>query len=161
MNETFAGPSSADLVPSSTRVSERLAGTPARDTRPEIELRRLLHARGLRYRIDAAVVPGVRRRVDIVFRAARVAVLVDGCFWHGCPQHGTSPKRNADFWRQKIETNRRRDADTDARLAAAGWIVVRVWEHEDLLAAAERVAEAVELGRSRATSAGGPKRTRG
>jgi len=81
----------------------------------------------------------VRRRADVVFGPARVAVFVDGCFWHGCPSHASWPKNNADFWREKIETNQRRDRDTDRRLAEAGWVVVRVWEHEDLEAAADRV----------------------
>lgn len=81
----------------------------------------------------------MRRRADVVFGPARVAVFVDGCFWHGCPSHASWPKNNADFWREKIETNQRRDRDTDRRLAEAGWVVVRVWEHEDLEAAADRV----------------------
>jgi DNA mismatch endonuclease (patch repair protein) len=106
-------------------------------------LRRLLHACGLRYRIDQPVLPGVRRRADIVFSASRVVVFVDGCFWHGCQEHATWPKHNASFWRKKIETNRLRDIDTDERLAAACWTVVRVWEHENLDVAADRIAELV------------------
>lgn len=110
-----------------------------RDTKPEIELRRDLHARGLRFRVDRALLPDRRRRADIVFGPAKVAVFVDGCFWHGCPQHATWPKANEAYWRDKIETNRLRDRDTDARLASLGWHVVRVWEHEDMHAAAERL----------------------
>jgi DNA mismatch endonuclease (patch repair protein) len=100
-------------------------------TSAEMELRRALHARGLRYRVNVPILPDKRRRVDIAFPSARVAVFVDGCFWHGCPEHATWPASNADFWRQKIETNRRRDRDTDAQLEKSGWRVVRVWEHED------------------------------
>ena len=114
-----------------------------RDTKPEVGLRTLLHRMGLRYRVDEKPLAGLRRKADLVFRRTKVAVYVDGCFWHGCPLHATWPKQNAAFWREKIETNRRRDADTDARLVAAGWAVVRVWEHEDSAEAAGRVAEAV------------------
>lgn len=111
----------------------------SRNTGVEVALRRLLHASGLRYRIHRRPVKGVRREADIVFGPARVAVFVDGCFWHGCPDHATWPRNNADFWRTKIEGNRNRDLDTDARLAAAGWVAVRIWEHEDPAKAAERV----------------------
>jgi DNA mismatch endonuclease (patch repair protein) len=107
-------------------------------------LRRTLHAAGLRYRVHRRPVPGVRREADIVFASARVAVFVDGCFWHGCPDHATWPKSNATFWRDKIEGNRRRDSDTDARLAEAGWLAVRVWEHEATDLAANRVRDTIE-----------------
>jgi DNA mismatch endonuclease, patch repair protein len=113
-----------------------------RDTKGELELRSLLHRRGLRFRVHA-LLPGLRRRSDIVFTRARVVVFVDGCFWHGCPEHGTWPKENADWWREKIEVNQRRDRDTDARLTAAGWTVIRVWEHEDLTQAADHIVETV------------------
>jgi DNA mismatch endonuclease (patch repair protein) len=121
-----------------------------RDTGPEMAIRRLLHARGLRYRVDAVLL-GMRRRADLVFVSARVAVFVDGCFWHGCPAHRTWPKSNAAWWAEKIEANVKRDRDTDQRLAADGWTVVRVWEHEAPEAAATRVAGAVlesRVGRS-------------
>jgi DNA mismatch endonuclease (patch repair protein) len=120
-----------------------MAQTGRRDTKPEIQIRRLLHARGLRYRVDQPVLAGVRRRADLVFRTARVVVFVDGCFWHGCPEHATWPKNNAEFWREKIETNQRRDRDTDQRLADAGWRVAHVWEHEDPADAAERIQQLV------------------
>lgn len=116
------------------------------DTTPEMELRRELHRRGLRYRVHRKPVPGLRREADIVFSRPRVAVFVDGCFWHGCPDHRTSPRRNASFWHDKIEGNRVRDADTDARMQSAGWTVVRIWEHEDPLVAADRVVAAVRGG---------------
>jgi len=140
---TFAGPRFAGRRAVSANVSERMARTGRRNTKPELEIRRLLHARGLRYRVDVQVLAGVRRRPDLVFPTARVIVFVDGCFWHGCPEHATWPKHNADFWREKIETNRRRDRDTDERLLAAQWTVVHVWEHEDPLQASERIERIV------------------
>ncbi len=90
-----------------------------------------------------------RRTIDITFPRPRVAVFVDGCFWHGCPIHGTSPKNNAAWWRAKIDANIARDRDTDSRLREAGWIVIRIWEHEDIEAAADRVEEVL---RSRSQS---------
>lgn len=128
---------------SSVEARHRMRSVRRADTACEVAIRRVLHARGLRYRVDVAPLPGLRRRADLVFAGPRVAVYVDGCFWHGCPTHATWPKANAEFWRNKIETNRRRDADTDARLAAEGWTVVRVWEHEDPAEASERIIEAV------------------
>jgi DNA mismatch endonuclease, patch repair protein len=116
-----------------------MQATRGRDTAPELALRRELHRRGLRYRVDTSVIPGLRRRADIVFVRKRVAVFVDGCFWHGCPEHGTQSRSNAAFWRDKITTNVARDSDTDARLRRAGWTVVRVWEHENAQIAADRV----------------------
>jgi len=123
-----------------------MAATGQKDTPAELAIRRRLYALGLRYRVDYPVIGRPRRRGDIVFPRLKIAVFVDGCFWHGCPEHGTWPKSNADFWRDKIETNRRRDRDTDERLAAAGWKVIRVWEHEDPDEAAERIALAVREG---------------
>ena len=115
-----------------------------RDTAPELAVRRLLHRMGLRYRVDRAPLPSLRRRADMVFGPAKVAVYVDGCFWHGCPQHGNPrPAANESYWVAKIAGNRLRDADTDARLRAAGWEVVRAWAHEDPSAVAARVAAAV------------------
>ncbi|GAA4433397.1 very short patch repair endonuclease [Actinokineospora soli] len=124
-------------------VRKRMSDQKSRDTGTELALRRALHALGLRYRVHQRPVPGVRREADVVFTRARVAVFVDGCFWHGCPDHATWPKNNAEFWRTKIEANRTRDRDTDARLAAQGWRVVRVWEHEDPTTAATRVQRAL------------------
>jgi len=108
-------------------------------------LRRALHARGLRYRVDCPVVPGTaRRRVDIVFPRIKVAVFVDGCFWHGCPEHGKRAFAvNGWYWPAKIERNQRRDRDTDARLRAASWTVLRFWEHDDPSEAACAVELAV------------------
>lgn len=117
-----------------------------RDTRPELALRSELHRRGLRYRVDRAPLPGLRSRADLVFGPARVAVYVDGCFWHSCPEHGTKPKSNREWWDQKLSRNRERDSETDRVLHEHGWKVVRVWEHEDPVEAADRVQAAV-LGR--------------
>lgn len=115
-----------------------------RDTGAELALRRALHARGLRFRLQTRPLPGHRARADLVFSQSRVAVMVDGCFWHGCPTHGTSPKSNADWWKHKIERNKERDAATDVAFAEAGWLVLRVWEHEEPEEAAGRVAVEVE-----------------
>jgi DNA mismatch endonuclease (patch repair protein) len=122
-----------------------MARTRSRDTSAELELRRTLHRRGLRYWVDRRVLREVRRRADLVFPAARLVVMVDGCFWHGCPEHATWPAHNAEFWRAKIETNRRRDRDTDRRFEANGWRVVRVWEHEDSHDAADRIQDLLQM----------------
>lgn len=113
-------------------------------TAPEVALRSALHAMGLRYRLHRPVVPGTRRKVDIVFGPSRVAVFLDGCFWHGCRVHGAhTPTVNTWYWPEKIKGNRDRDEDTNARLRAAGWEVVRVWEHEDPVAAARKIGRLV------------------
>jgi DNA mismatch endonuclease (patch repair protein) len=127
-----------------------MQATRQRDTPAEVALRSALHRLGLRFRVQRRPVTGLKRRADVVFAPARVAVFVDGCFWHGCPEHATWPKTNAAWWREKIEGNRRRDADTDARLAAAGWSSVRVWAHEKPTEAAERVAAIVRARREAA-----------
>ncbi len=114
-----------------------------RDTGPELALRRAVHARGLRYRVNARPLPGLRRTADLVFRRARVAVFVDGCFWHGCPEHHTVAVTNGGFWADKVTKNRARDRDTDSRLTEAGWLPLRIWEHEPVDAASDRVARAV------------------
>ncbi|MEU7023474.1 very short patch repair endonuclease [Streptomyces sp. NPDC046203] len=123
--------------------SARMSRQSSHDTGVEKALRSALHRAGLRYRVHRRPLKGVRREADIVFGPAKVAVFVDGCFWHGCPEHATWPKRNSQFWREKIEKNRARDADTDARLREAGWLAVRVWEHETAAEAAARVATVV------------------
>jgi DNA mismatch endonuclease (patch repair protein) len=140
----------APPTPSSSTTSARMRRQRTRDTQAELHLRRALYAMGLRYRIHRRPLPLLRREADIVFRRARVAVFVDGCFWHGCPEHGTSPKANGQWWATKLEANRQRDLDTNVQLAEAGWTTVRVWEHEDPVAAAQRVSEAVGLGLRRA-----------
>lgn len=116
--------------------------TPRRDTPCELAVRSAVHAMGLRFRVDWPL-PGTRRRADLTFVRARVAVFVDGCFWHGCPQHATWPKANAHWWRDKITANIVRDRETDAFLKAAGWRVLRFWEHEGPQEAALRIARVV------------------
>lgn len=117
-----------------------------RDTAPEVALRRALHARGLRYRVDAAL-PGMpRRRADILFSRVRVAVFVDGCFWHSCPQHATHPANNALWWAEKLRRNVERDRETDRHLAGQGWISVRIWEHESVETAVAMVERALHHG---------------
>lgn len=115
-----------------------------RDTGPELALRSAVHALGLRYRVSARPLRELRRTADLVFSGARVAVFLDGCFWHGCPDHYTVAATNADFWAKKVEMNRTRDRDTDRRLADAGWISIRIWEHEDPAEAALRIRSAVK-----------------
>ncbi|MYC83386.1 MAG: very short patch repair endonuclease [Acidobacteria bacterium] len=110
-----------------------------RHTAPEVAIRRELHRRGLRYRVNMAIPQIGRSRPDIVFTRVRVAVFVDGCFWHRCPEHGSSPKTNAGWWRQKLDANVDRDRATDTALAEAGWTVIRIWEHEEATTAADRV----------------------
>lgn len=98
---------------------------------------------GLRFRKHYRVPGLARRSIDVALTKAKVAVFIDGCFWHGCPLHGTRPCRNGDFWRRKIEANRLRDGDTDSVLKAAGWRVVRIWEHDDLSAGLKKVRKAL------------------
>jgi DNA mismatch endonuclease (patch repair protein) len=116
--------------------------TPPPGTSP-LALRKILHSRGLRYRVDHAPIPGVRRRADVVFTRLRIAVFVDGCFWHGCPEHATVPKSNADYWVPKLQRNIERDRETDAVLMSHGWSVLRIWEHVPSAEAADRVAAEV------------------
>lgn len=118
------------------QVSRRMQRMPRRDTGPELALRRELHARGLRFRKNY---PGLPGRPDIVFPRARIAVFVDGCFWHRCPQHSTFPKTNSAWWAAKLDANVARDRRQDHQLADAGWAVVRVWEHEPVELAGDRV----------------------
>jgi DNA mismatch endonuclease (patch repair protein) len=129
-----------------------MQGNRARDTKPEMALRRALHARGHRYRVDVRPLPGLNRRADLLFSRQGVVVLVHGCYWHGCLRHYTEPKHNSDFWTSKVLANRARDADTVTRLTDAGWLVVVVWEHETVHAAVERVESALK-GRTRGTAA--------
>lgn len=111
-------------VPSSPAVSRRMAVQARSDTKPELAIRRELHRRGLRYRVNFRAEPGLRCSPDIVFTKARVAVFVHGCFWHRCPVHGTSPAANSDWWRKKLDRNVERDRDVDRRLESKGWQVL-------------------------------------
>jgi DNA mismatch endonuclease (patch repair protein) len=129
-------------------VRRRMSRQARRDTGPELALRRALHRRGLRYRVGVRPIRELRGAADIVFGAVKIAVYVDGCFWHMCPEHGTMPANNAGWWRDKLERNRERDRRTDALLRENGWQAVRVWEHEDPEEAADRVMEAVRAARA-------------
>ena len=125
--------------PSSEAALKRMKAAKPRDTAPEKALRSVLHKKGLRFRIDVKPIKELNRKADIVFRPAKVAVFVDGCFWHGCPIHGTRAKANAEFWDQKIKQNQERDKDTVLQLEVAGWRVIRVWEHEEPEEAAQEI----------------------
>ncbi|HUY96349.1 MAG TPA: very short patch repair endonuclease [Verrucomicrobiae bacterium] len=125
---------------SSPTVRRVMQGNRDRDTRSELALRSAAWRLGLRYRVAFTPVPGLRRKADLVFTRARVAVFADGCYWHGCPDHGHVPRTNAAYWAAKLGRNRTRDAEADRRLSEAGWLVLRVWEHEDPAAAAQRLA---------------------
>ena len=112
-----------------------------RDTGFERRVRSELHRRGLRYRVNHRPVPDVRRTADVVFVKARVAVMLDGCFWHRCPDHFVMPKTNVEWWTAKFARNRERDAETDRLLKEAGWVVIRFWEHQPM----DEIADMVEV----------------
>lgn len=117
----------ASQLPTSDLRRQMMSRIKGRDTGPELCLRRSVWALGLRYRLQYRI---GRTRPDMVFVGAKLAVFVDGCFWHGCPQHSTMPKNNRDFWEQKLRRNRERDAENTQWLSAQGWCVLRLWEHE-------------------------------
>lgn len=125
------------------RRSRNMAAIRSRDTAAELALRRELHRHGRRFFVNRRLL-GDRRSVDLVFPRLHVAVFVDGCFWHACPQHSKLPRVNTGYWSPKLARNVERDRRTDADLRAAGWTVVRVWEHEGLGAAASRVEAALD-----------------
>lgn len=127
---------------SNEHVGKQMQATRRRDTPAEVATRWILHAQGLRYRVDHPIL-GTKRRADILFSRGKVAVFIDGCFWHGCPEHGTTPKINRDWWMEKIQRNQQRDRDTNHRLRQEGWNVVRVWEHEGADKAAEKIVAIV------------------
>jgi DNA mismatch endonuclease (patch repair protein) len=127
----------AGVEPLNAMVSAQMRRMPRERTKPEMLLRRELHRRGLRFRVNYRKLPG---RPDIAFTKARLAVFVDGCFWHMCPSHFTMPKNNAEWWRAKLLRNVERDTEKDALLISMGWLVLHVWEHEDPTAAADAVA---------------------
>ncbi|MEU1123023.1 very short patch repair endonuclease [Streptomyces sp. NPDC005899] len=130
--------------PSSPGVSARMSRQARRDTAPEVAVRKLLHASGYRYRLNERVPNMPRRTIDIAFTRAKVAVFMDGCFWHGCPEHATQPKANATWWRDKLDRNMARDAETTEHLVAAGWTVLRFWEHQSPDRVADEVADVVD-----------------
>ena len=125
-------------------VSRRMSNTRGRDSAPELAVRRIVHAAGLRYRVNARPVSDVRRTGDIVFPRQRTVALIDGCFWHGCPDHyRPATGARAAFWAKKIEQNRRRDEESTALFEAADWMVLRFWEHEDPEDVARSIQKAV------------------
>lgn len=128
-----------------------MLGCRSRDTQPERALRSAVHRRGLRFFVARRPVSGIRRTADLVFPGPRVAVFLDGCFWHGCPDHYVPPSTNPDYWRTKIAGNISRDRDTDNRLVAAGWTVIRFWEHETVHEAAATVLQVVTSATANAT----------
>jgi DNA mismatch endonuclease (patch repair protein) len=129
---------------SSADARTRMKANRGRDTAPEMALRRELHRRGYRFRVDRAPVSSLRCRADLIFSRDRLAVFVDGCFWHGCPEHLSWPKANRDWWRTKISATIARDRRNDAVLRAAGWAVIRIWEHDSVQLAADLVVSALE-----------------
>ncbi|MFD8104128.1 very short patch repair endonuclease [Nocardia fluminea] len=142
--ESASTPPATRRLVTDAATSARMAKQRRADTAPELALRRELHRAGLRYFVDRPPLEGQRRRADVVFPRLRIAVYVDGCFWHRCPDHATYPKNNAQWWADKLAGNVARDRATDLALTAAGWAVVRVWEHEDPHAAAERITALVK-----------------
>jgi DNA mismatch endonuclease, patch repair protein len=128
---------------SSPGVRASMQANKGRDTKPELALRSAAHALGLRYRVGIRPIRKLRRTADLVFTRTKVAVFLDGCFWHGCETHHTVARTNGDYWAEKVVRNRERDRATDEALAEAGWAVVRVWEHEDPRLAARRIREIV------------------
>lgn len=140
----------AESWASSDGVRASMRANRGRDTNPEVALRSAVHALGLRYRVAVRPMKGLRRTADLVFPTERVAVFLDGCFWHGCPEHHTIAMTNAGYWAEKVAANRARDADTDRRLADAGWLTIRIWEHEAPEQGAARVKVVVDDRRAEA-----------
>ncbi|WP_406177081.1 very short patch repair endonuclease [Streptomyces canus] len=135
-------------IASSPAVSARMSRQASHNTQPELTVRRLLHADGLRYRVHYPV-PGMpRRSMDIAFSKLRIAVFLDGCYWHGCPEHATHPRANAEWWRSKLDRNIARDRETTEHLTAAGWTVLRFWEHESAHDVAHLIEATVRSRRS-------------
>lgn len=120
-----------------------MRSTRQRDTGAELAIRSAAHQLGLRYFVDRRPMPELRTRADLVFPRQRIAVFIDGCFWHGCPEHGTVPRANAEWWITKLEANRARDARATEALEDAGWTVIRIWEHEDPELAAQQITAEV------------------
>jgi DNA mismatch endonuclease (patch repair protein) len=127
-----------------------MQGNRSVDTRHEVALRSELHRRGLRFRKHVALVPGVRFRPDVVFPRQRIVVECLGCFWHRCPVDSVTPRTNSRYWRAKLEGNVLRDERNAKAVADAGWQLIVVWEHEDLVAAADRIEALVRGAAARA-----------
>ncbi|MFM9274628.1 very short patch repair endonuclease [Pseudarthrobacter sp. NKDBFgelt] len=137
------------------KVSARMTRIRGRDTRPEVALRKELRALRLGYRLHKRPIPSYRRTGDVLFPGAKVVVMVDGCFWHRCPEHYRPATQRAAFWDQKINENVERDRQTDRFLSERGWLVIRVWEHEVPSVAAQRIAEMVQMRRRRSRASEG------
>lgn len=136
--------SSSFRPPASTSaVQSRMSRQSSHDTAPEVVIRKELHRRGLRFRVNYRPLPAIRRTADIAFTRAKILVLVDGCFWHSCPDHATTPKSNRSWWIEKLARNRERDQETNRLFTSHGWQVIRCWEHEDPGQVADRVEDAV------------------
>lgn len=138
-----------DLKASSLAAKRRMEAAKPRDTLPEIKLRTALEELGIPFEVDVKPIEDINRRADILIREDKIAIFVDGCFWHGCPIHGTQAKANSLFWTEKIERNKDRDLDTNRRLEASGWTVIRIWEHEDHINAAKQIAETINIRRNK------------
>ncbi|MBW1599980.1 very short patch repair endonuclease [Streptomyces sp. JJ38] len=148
MNQAENAASSRESLPAGSWASSaarrrNMQAIRSRDTKPERVIRQLVHAQGLRYRVAARPLPGLRRTADMVFRPAKVAVFVDGCYWHGCPEHYIPPRTNSGYWSEKVARNVARDRETDMLLTEAGWTVLRFWEHESPDACALKVFDTV------------------
>ena len=137
--------------------SRNMQGNRRADTKPELALRSALHALGYRYRKDFRIdLPQRRVRPDIAFTRRKVAVFVDGCFWHACPEHGSQPKNNEWYWSPKLRKNVERDKAADDALTQAGWTVVRLWEHVPVTDAVDAVVRAVGRPATRLPGTGQP-----
>ena len=132
--------------PANDIIRVRMERQRRRDTRPELAVRQELHRRGIRFRVDVKPEQNLRMRGDLVWKGRKLVVMIDGCYWHGCPEHATSPKNNAAWWRQKLDANIERDRRSDAELQARGWRVLRFWEHEDPTCVADVIEEALRPG---------------
>lgn len=142
----------SDSFASTPDIRRKMQRQRRHDTPIELALRAELFRRGLRYYVHRRPIPGLRREADIVFPGARLAVFVDSCWWHACPEHGRLPKANRAWWAEKLQANNARDRDTTERFEAAGWTVIRVWEHEVPTEAVTRVVRAVREARGRSTT---------
>ena len=152
VDEMVGAKNGGDSWASNPGTARSMKSNRRRDTRPELAIRQLLHARGYRYRVDFAPWSNKRRRADIVFTRRRLAVFIDGCFWHGCPEHGMVPVSHAEYWEPKLARNVERDAETTAMARAEGWRVLRIWEHVSAADAVQlivRTLEALEEERER------------
>jgi DNA mismatch endonuclease (patch repair protein) len=138
----------------SSQARSVMQGNRSRDTQPELAVRQLLYRAGLRYRIDYRPIGNLRRKADIAFPTFRIAVFIDGCFWHGCPLHYVPSKSNTEYWLPKIDANRARDIETNRVLSDHDWTVFRFWAHEDPAVTANSIIGAVKAARATASRVG-------